>query len=100
MGQERLRWAKLFNVPMAEQIPPGFPHNTIQAQRALTAVSLLRPESLCDAIAALYLMSFAERHEIHKFENVRPVFAKMFGDTATKEIMEKVREDCLMAPHG
>ena len=93
VGKERLRWAKLFNIPMAEQMPPNFPQNTIQAQRALTAVSLLQPERLCDAIAALYNMSFAERQEIHRFEHVWPVFAKMFGDTAAKEIMDKV-SDC------
>ena len=32
VGNERLRWAKLFNVPMAESIPPGFPANTIKVR--------------------------------------------------------------------
>lgn len=30
IGKERLRWAKLFSIPMAEETPPGFPRNTIQ----------------------------------------------------------------------
>lgn len=25
----RLRWARLFNVPMSEQMPEGFPQNTL-----------------------------------------------------------------------
>ena len=32
VGKERLRWAKLFNVPMAETPPPGFPANTIKVR--------------------------------------------------------------------
>ena len=32
IGKERLRWAKLFNIPMAESIPPGFPANTIKVR--------------------------------------------------------------------
>lgn len=28
--KERLRWAKLFDIPMAESLPPGFPANTIK----------------------------------------------------------------------
>lgn len=31
IGKERLRWAHLFNIPMAEEMPPGFPRNTVQA---------------------------------------------------------------------
>ena len=32
VGKERLRWAKSFNVPMAENLPPGFPANTIKVR--------------------------------------------------------------------
>lgn len=32
VGKERLRWAKSFDVPMAESIPPGFPANTIKVR--------------------------------------------------------------------
>ena len=29
MNHERLRWARLFDVPMKETTPPGFPANTL-----------------------------------------------------------------------
>ncbi|KAL9128979.1 MAG: hypothetical protein Q9217_002454 [Psora testacea] len=78
---------------MSENMPPGFPQNTINAQRALVAVSLVRPQQLGDAIAALYDASFAKRQEIHRLENIRPIFLKMFGDTVTNEIMDRATSD-------
>ena len=90
LGKERLRWATLFHVPMAESMPPGFPQNTLQAQRALVAVSLIRPQHLGDSIAALYDRSFVKVQDIHTLESIRPVFVEMFGDSATEEIMNKV----------
>jgi len=36
VGKERLRWAKLFDVPMAKEMPPGFPPNTIQVSKTST----------------------------------------------------------------
>lgn len=29
MNHERLRWARMFDVPMKETTPPGFPANTL-----------------------------------------------------------------------
>lgn len=29
MQHERCRWARLFDVPMKEETPPGFPANTL-----------------------------------------------------------------------
>ena len=90
VGKERLRWAKLFDVPIAEALPPNFPPKTLQVQRALTAVSLLKPERLCDAIAALYNLAFVENRQVHTLECVWPVFAQIFGDTTAKAIMDEV----------
>jgi len=92
IGKERLRWARSFSIPMAEEMPPGFPRNTIQIQRALTAVSLMHPEKTEETIAALYHESFAERRDIHTLETLGPIFVKIFGDSEAKEILMRV--DC------
>lgn len=91
--KERLRWAKLFDVPMAESIPPGFPANTIKAQRVLTAVVLLHPERLADTIAAVFHASFVEHKEVHKPENLIPILEKTFGEEQAKEILTKSTSD-------
>lgn len=93
VGKERLRWAKSFNVPMAEGIPPGFPANTIKVQRALTVVALRHPESLADTLAAIYHASFAEQKEVHTPESLMPIFEKIFGEEGTKEILAKSTTD-------
>ncbi|KAL2057143.1 hypothetical protein ABVK25_002882 [Lepraria finkii] len=93
IGKERLRWAHLFNIPMAEEMPPGFPRNTVQVQRALAAVALLQPEKLTETIATLYHMLFVERREIHTLELLGPVFSKILGERPAKEILTKATSD-------
>lgn len=91
---------------MAEEMPPGFPRNTIQViasnqprvfqltlhqtQRALTAVALLYPQRLAETIATIYDMSFAKRQDVHTSENLLPVFTKLFGDAGAKDVMANV----------
>ncbi|KAK3178243.1 hypothetical protein OEA41_000376 [Lepraria neglecta] len=78
VGKERLRWAHLFNIPMAEEMPPGFPRNTVQASH--------------ETIATLYHMSFAERQEIHTLELLGPVFSKIFGERPAKATSDEVKK--------
>jgi 2-hydroxychromene-2-carboxylate isomerase len=40
---ERLRWARLFSVPMAEKQPEGFPPLTLPIMRAMCALTVLHP---------------------------------------------------------
>ncbi|KAL9632788.1 MAG: hypothetical protein Q9164_005107 [Protoblastenia rupestris] len=93
VGKERLRWAKLFNVPMVETMPPGFPQNTIHVQRALVAVSLIRPQQIEDIIAALYDASFVKGQEIHTLESVRHVFVDILGEADAEETKQKAKND-------
>ncbi len=78
---------------MAKEMPPGFPNNTIPVQRALIAVSLLKPEQLADTIALLYDASFAKRQDIHILENLNPIFTRLFGEAAAKNILSKATSD-------
>lgn len=90
IGKERLRWARSFRIPMADEMPPGFPNNTIHVQRALTAVSLMHPERLEEMFAALYHASFALGQDIHTPASLEPVFVGMFGERQAKEILTRV----------
>ena len=92
IGKERLRWARSFNIPIANEMPPGFPNNTIQVQRALTAMSLMRPESLVSTIAAVYHESFVERRDVHTLESLRPIFNRLIGESDSEEVLAKVIE--------
>ncbi|KAL9101761.1 MAG: hypothetical protein Q9163_003008 [Psora crenata] len=93
IGNERLRYAKLFDIPMAEALPSGFPQNTVHAQRALVAVSLIRPRQLGDAIAALYEASFARSQDIHRLDDIKPILMQIFGGTVTRDIVDKATSD-------
>lgn len=90
---------------MADSRPPGFPANTLkvsiprileyklilrQAQRALTAVTILHPEKLADTIAAIYHVSFVAQKEVHTPESLMPILQQIFGEEETKEILIKV----------
>ena len=72
-------------------MPPGFPQNTIHVQRALVAVSLIRPQQVEDVVAALYDTSFVKGQEIHTLESVRHVFVDILGEADAEEAMQKVR---------
>lgn len=39
IGRERLRWARAFNVPMPEDMPPSFPPMTLAMMRALCVIA-------------------------------------------------------------
>ncbi len=111
VGLERLRFARLFDVPMAEEMPPGFPAfslsvkvmlqllvilpNRFQTQRALCAITLLYPERLAETLDVLFHRSFAERKEIHTPESQLPILSKIFGETGAKGILAKAsRKAC------
>ena len=90
VDKQRLRWAQMFNIPMSRKMPSGFPANTLQAQRVLTALSLIAPEKLADVIAALWHMSFVEGKQIHKAEHLEPVIASLAGGTLGRDVLDQV----------
>lgn len=40
INKERERWAEVFNIPLRESTPPGFPISTVSAMRALVALQV------------------------------------------------------------
>jgi 2-hydroxychromene-2-carboxylate isomerase len=73
---ERLRWARLFNIPMCEEIPEGFPPMTLAIQRALCALSMDRPSAVPVALDALYHALWVERQPIQNKDVAISVLAK------------------------
>jgi len=90
IGLERLRWARLFDIPMTEEMPDGFPPLTLNVQRALTALNTERPEALADTLDALYHALWVEGKPIQKPEVAITCFAKALeSEEAAKTMFEK-----------
>lgn len=87
---EKQRWAKLFNIPMAEKTPEPFPQPTINTQRALCVIEADYPDKLGDCFAALYKAFWEERQTIGKVDVIGPVLAKVLGEAETKKVMDKI----------
>ena len=92
IGKERLRWARLFDVPMHESVPPGFPKNTLPAERALTAVSMFYPEKMEETFATLYHASFVEHQDVVDKDILLALLAQIHGEDRAKNMMAKVRQ--------
>lgn len=90
--KERIRWAKYFSVPMAEESPEGFPPRTLGVQRALCALSLKSPAKLPTVIEALYRSFWVDRNaKIGEPEGFTPVLERVLGKQETQEILSAVR---------
>ncbi|KAL8679651.1 MAG: hypothetical protein Q9224_007015, partial [Gallowayella concinna] len=93
MHHERRRWARLFDIPMKETLPPGFPANTILVQRVLTAVDMLCPERLQETVDRMFHASFALHQPVHERECLLGLLESVHGKFQAKEIMEKSTGD-------
>ncbi|MCJ1312632.1 hypothetical protein MMC25_006307 [Agyrium rufum] len=90
INEERIKKARLFNVPMKEDIFPGFPFRSLEAQRALTAATMTHPCSkLEELLAVLWDSIFVQHRSIAKPEEFTPLFAQVLGEEAAKEVIEK-----------
>ncbi|KAF2084260.1 HCCA isomerase/glutathione S-transferase kappa [Saccharata proteae CBS 121410] len=87
---ERLRWARLFDIPMAKSMPEGFPPLTINVQRALTALSLSNPEALPDAISAFYKAFWQETKPIQRNETILAALIPVIGEKDANNVIEMI----------
>lgn len=69
----------MFDIPMTEDMPEGFPPNTLHTQRALTALYMEKPEMVSDALGAIYHAFWVDKKPIAKPEVVAPLLAKALG---------------------
>lgn len=54
INTERVRWPRLFGIPMCKDTPPGFPINMVKPDRALAFLQAKHPEHVPAALDALY----------------------------------------------
>lgn len=90
IGQERLRWARAFDVPMIDTVPANFPPNTLHTMRAVCALSRLSPDDdkqdkLVRGLEALFGAMWTEHAEVARPDVFGPVLVKALGE----EVAEK-----------
>lgn len=92
VNRDRLRWARLYDIPTQKEMPPGFPKNTIPVQRALTAIILSQPAKLEETFRVLYHASFAEHLDVVDKDVLHELLSKVLGEDGARDIMTKVTD--------
>ncbi|CAG8090075.1 unnamed protein product [Penicillium salamii] len=88
LGQQRVRWAKYFSVPIIEGFPKGFPIRTLYVQRALCAISQRNPAQLADVIGALFHAFWAEGNTtVGEPEGFTPLLEGILGKEETQQVL-------------
>ncbi|KAJ5373902.1 hypothetical protein N7517_005908 [Penicillium concentricum] len=88
LGQQRVRWAKYFSVPIVEGFPKGFPFRTLTVQRALCAISQKAPGKLATVIGALFHAVWVEGNTaIGEPDDFAPVIESVLGKQETLDIL-------------
>ncbi|KAF3766527.1 HCCA isomerase/glutathione S-transferase kappa [Cryphonectria parasitica EP155] len=92
-NQERVRWARYFNVPIVPEVPTGFPYRTLSVQRALCAIAHLTGEAqtsptaqraIIPAIDALYEAYWAQGRNVAEEDVLRDVISGLAGTDVAK----------------
>lgn len=93
-NKDRLRWSDQLKVPMSKETPPEFPFNTMPIQRALTSLSLTRPELLESAVELFWEHTWAEWKEPTKPENVLAMIKTIVGsEEEARKIVDTMHND-------
>ena len=99
INKERKRWAKTFNIPIHEQMPEGFPVNTLTVMRALCALTSLyegREEEGQKKLLGLMDVLLKKFWIDHERVYEKEVFGKVFEDVLGKEEAEKSEFELLI----
>lgn len=86
------RWANYLKVPMKKEAPPGFPPNTIIAQRALVAIHLKSPDKLTKAMDALFEAMWTQHANVQDAGTVVEILEKAIGRQDAEAAMKGVQE--------
>jgi 2-hydroxychromene-2-carboxylate isomerase len=91
LGQQRVRWAKYFSVPIIEGFPKGFPIRTISVQRALCAISQRTPDKLAEVINAIFESFWVNGNTtVGEPEGFAPLIESVLGKQETDEVISAV----------
>ncbi|PMD35469.1 HCCA isomerase/glutathione S-transferase kappa [Hyaloscypha variabilis F] len=90
---ERVRWARLFSIPMRENVPDGFPPLTLLVMRALCALTLLYPgneeqEKLTKVLDVLYHEYWCEHKKTNEKEVLAELLTRVLGEGDSRKVME------------
>ena len=78
---------------MNEEMPKGFPPQTLPIQRCLCALEISSPEKLTDAYDQLYHTFWAEGNStIAKPDTFGPILVKALGEEQAKDVMKRSTE--------
>ncbi|KAK0651335.1 thioredoxin-like protein [Cercophora newfieldiana] len=89
INAERLRWARLFGVPMSQNLPPEFPANTLGIMRALCALSegAGGQGRLTEALDVLFRAYWVEGKRTFEGDVLRGMLAGIFGEAEAERIL-------------
>ncbi|KAG9232211.1 thioredoxin-like protein [Amylocarpus encephaloides] len=93
INKTRLRWSKLFAIPMLEKTPPDFPPLTLLAMRALCALTVLKPgnegqEALVKCLDKLYPAYWVEGRKTYEKDVLAEVLSGILGKEGANKVME------------
>ncbi|EGS23602.1 uncharacterized protein CTHT_0002970 [Thermochaetoides thermophila DSM 1495] len=91
---ERLRWSRLFSIPMLESLPPDFPAPTLPVMRALTAVYASEQNDSAQpkftrALDALFKAHWVDGQATHRPEELKKALAEIFGAEEADKIIKQ-----------
>ena len=89
IGAERVRWAKLFGIPMNEKMSDGFPPLTLNIMRTLCALTVLKPgqEPLVKCLDALYEAYWVRHEKTIEKDVLVAILAKVLREDTGKKGM-------------
>lgn len=87
IGIERIRWAKLFSVPMNNEMPDEFPPLTLPITRALCVLTVVDPrqETLTKALDAIFNAYWVQHKMVHKPRVLKEILSEAVGLDITEK---------------
>ncbi|KAI0010588.1 thioredoxin-like protein [Xylariaceae sp. FL0662B] len=83
INTERVRWARLFGIPMREDPPPDFPPNTLETMRALSAIpNGSQQDALVAALDRLFRAHWVDHAPVAQPDVFAPILREALGDEA------------------
>ncbi|KAJ8063197.1 hypothetical protein OCU04_008435 [Sclerotinia nivalis] len=93
--RQRLRWASLFDIPTTPTVPVGFPHNTLEIQRALCVLPFLfdkneAHEVLCKCLDSFYNLYWVEAKDISAPGVIEDVLREVIGEEMLELVLKEI----------
>lgn len=85
--RERLRWARLFDVPMHDEVVSNFPPNTMHTMRALAVIT--DQQQLGHVVERLYDDFFVHHKAIETKDVFEPILRGVLGAEAADQVIGK-----------